>query len=99
MLLHDGKQLVPQVSDQPQRGGGDGHASPANLSGIDLRDDDPAGHAIAKRMAGDEAHHKNENSPAAAVNLIEPTNQRKRDKLQSAVGRNSRFASDTIHQP
>ena len=75
MLLHDGKQLVSQVADQPKRGRCDGHAAPANLCWINLRDDDPAGDAIAKGVTGHEAHHKNQDCQAAAVDVIEPTDQ------------------------
>src|SRR6266404_2899720 len=77
MFLHDRKRLISQVTHQPKRGGGDGHSAPANLGGVNLRDDDPAGDSIAKCMTGHEAHHTDQDCQPATVYVVEPADQRK----------------------
>src|SRR5208282_826054 len=75
------------------------HAASANLGGINFRDDYPASHTVAKSVAGDEAHHKNQDCQTAAVDVIEPTDQCKRDELQSGAGQDEGLASSAVHQP
>src|SRR5258708_15394532 len=99
MLRNVGKQLSAQESQQADRCRSDGHAAPANLGGVNLRDDDPAGHSIAKGMTGDEAHHENQDGHAAGVDVIEPTDQCKRNELEGSPGQDQRLAPDAIDPP
>ena len=99
MFLEDRKHLVSQETDQPERCRCNGHAASENLCRINLRDDDSARHAIAKRMTGDEGHHTNQHCHAAAVDVIEPTDQRERNELHGGTSQDQGLASGAVHQP
>src|SRR5439155_25852604 len=92
-------QLIPQVIDKPKRSRSDRHATPAYLGGINFRDDNPTCHAIAEGMAGDETHYTNQDRQAAPVNMIEPADQGKRDKLQCGPSDDECFSPSAIHSP
>ena len=97
--LHKGKELICQVSENPDRGSGDGHGRAPHFGRKDFRNNYPANGAITYRVTSNERHYACQNPQAGASDPVKGRDNAQSQCLHIGAQENERFAPSSIHKP